>query len=435
MTGFYPGRDRERLQRTVPDFDLRKDQMPVPTLGGGVRHARSSSKTEGRPASLAPRVGDLENQDGTNMSKTQDKSDRKRSVAMPTRPKLGIDSPINELEDYVRACAMSGMYPERTYLSFGLRLEFAYWRTFHRYPSPTETEHEQILALVEKSSKQLSRYFAGAEVPFRVVQRLAVASGVPIEWLAGDDLRLNDDRTETARIEGSARLGSENLGPVVDGWWAEVQNVAERRLSMSRNIDKAAAETEPSPPNDVEDSKRRFLKPHNENDPLPPGAVLIPRFNVRAAAGAGALALAEDISSYFAVERDWLRRTLPGWAPPNAQIGLVEVTGDSMYPTLMDGDLVVAVGNPPERVVDNGGIFFVRHNGHLRVKRLHVDMSSGDISLISDNQRYPVEVIRRVHQEHELQVLAAVFVRVGKLQQWPGAGDAIASRVDSYWRE
>ena len=149
---------------------------------------------------------------------------------------------------------------------------------------------------------------------------------------------------------------------------------------------------------------------------LPDGMVEIPRFNVRAAAGAGALALTEDVGSYFTVERDWLRRTLPGWAPRNAEVGILEVDGDSMYPTLDEAELVMAVREPPQRIIDAGGIFVVLHHGHLRVKRVHMDMRSGDITLISDNRNYPPEVVLRERQEFDLRILALVFARIGKLR-------------------
>ena len=144
--------------------------------------------------------------------------------------------------------------------------------------------------------------------------------------------------------------------------------------------------------------------------------VQVPRFNVRAAAGAGALTLTENVSSYFAVERDWLRRSLPRWAGPNAVVGILEGSGDSMEPTIRNGDLIMAVQDPPQEAVDHGGIFLVLHHGQLRIKRLHIDMRSGDISLISDNTRYPVEVVARDRLEFELQVLAQVFFAGGNLR-------------------
>jgi len=149
---------------------------------------------------------------------------------------------------------------------------------------------------------------------------------------------------------------------------------------------------------------------------FPEHMVQIPRFDVRAAAGAGALALHERVSSYFAVEREWLRRSLPSWAGANAVVGILEGSGDSMEPTIRDGDLVMAVRDPPEYVVDRGGVFLVLHHGHLRIKRLQVDMRSGDISLISDNTRYAPEVVPKDRLEFDLQILAQIFFAGGRLR-------------------
>jgi len=149
---------------------------------------------------------------------------------------------------------------------------------------------------------------------------------------------------------------------------------------------------------------------------MPAGSVMIPRFDVRAAAGAGSLALTEDVSSYFAFERAWLQRALPRWAGPNSVVGILEGSGDSMEPTIRDGDLIMAVREPPEWAVDAGGIFVVLHHGQLRIKRLQVDMRSGDVTLISDNTRYAPETVARDRLEFDLNVLAQVFFSGGRLR-------------------
>lgn len=158
----------------------------------------------------------------------------------------------------------------------------------------------------------------------------------------------------------------------------------------------------------------------DNNDAVPPGnhdwGVRLPRYEIRAAAGPGSVALTESVSSYFTVEREWLRRMLPGWAAGNAQVGVLEGSGDSMEPTIRDGDLVMAVRDPPEFAVERGGVFLLLHHNHLRIKRLHVDMKSGDIALISDNARYPVEVVPMDRLEFDLKILAQIFFAGGRLR-------------------
>lgn len=151
-------------------------------------------------------------------------------------------------------------------------------------------------------------------------------------------------------------------------------------------------------------------------DHWPDHQVIVPRFDVRAAAGSGALVLTENVSSYFTVDREWLRRALPSWAGSNAVVGILDGAGDSMEPTIRDGDLVMAVQDPPASAIDRGGVFVVLHHDHLRIKRLQIEMRSGDISLISDNPRYAVETVPFNRIEFDLHVLAQVFFAGGRLR-------------------
>jgi repressor LexA len=117
------------------------------------------------------------------------------------------------------------------------------------------------------------------------------------------------------------------------------------------------------------------------------GAVPIPRLDIGASAGSGALADAE-------AQRAGLR------FPPALlrQIGvraeaasMIRVTGDSMEPTLVDGDEILVDGDR-RRVDARGGIFVVRVEGELLVKRLRPAV--GGIDLVSDNPAYPVRFAR-----------------------------------------
>lgn len=120
---------------------------------------------------------------------------------------------------------------------------------------------------------------------------------------------------------------------------------------------------------------------------LAAGAILLPRFEVRASAGAGALVPAEDVAEHFAVGRDWLRRNLPPWAPLNAEVGVLDGSGDSMEPTIRDGDTLMIVRGVEWRIVERGGIFVFSLDDRLLLKRLQV-MASGDLRIISDNPHY-----------------------------------------------
>lgn len=69
---------------------------------------------------------------------------------------------------------------------------------------------------------------------------------------------------------------------------------------------------------------------------------------------------------------------------PNLKlIRAIEVEGDSMYPTLKDGDYVVIEENSN---FSGDGIYVLQYDGVLLVKRLQADIDG--IEILSDNQSY-----------------------------------------------
>lgn len=82
----------------------------------------------------------------------------------------------------------------------------------------------------------------------------------------------------------------------------------------------------------------------------------------------------------------------------------VRVTGDSMEPTLYDGDKVLFVDGY-ERIVD-GAVYAISFCGDMRLKRLY-RKANGGIIIHSDNPRYPDETI-----EPEEQDLLRIYGRV-----------------------
>jgi DNA-binding phage protein len=115
----------------------------------------------------------------------------------------------------------------------------------------------------------------------------------------------------------------------------------------------------------------------------------IPRYDVRASAGPGAIVPFEDIDGtrqFVAFRTEWLRRI--GVNPKTAEV-LVAV-GDSMEPTIRDGDLLL-IDRSIDRVVDNG-IYVLVIAGMVLLKRLQT-RRDGSAVLKSDNARYDDEVV------------------------------------------
>jgi hypothetical protein len=111
----------------------------------------------------------------------------------------------------------------------------------------------------------------------------------------------------------------------------------------------------------------------------------IPRLEVRASAGAGAIGGDESAASHIGFEEEWLRR-LSGGKP--SDLSVIKVQGDSMWPTLSDGDdILVNAGDGANRLRD--GIYVLRRDETLLVKRIALSPAARRIAIKSDNDAYP----------------------------------------------
>ena len=116
-----------------------------------------------------------------------------------------------------------------------------------------------------------------------------------------------------------------------------------------------------------------------------PGLRPVPRLDVAASAGPGAEAGEERPLGQIAFDRAWLRRMGIAGA---AQLSMIRVQGDSMAPTLSDGDeILVDRGDGGDRVRD--GIYVIRMEDVLVVKRVAVNPAARRLSVRSDNAAYP----------------------------------------------
>ncbi len=112
--------------------------------------------------------------------------------------------------------------------------------------------------------------------------------------------------------------------------------------------------------------------------------VTVPQYDLGASAGPGALPEDERARSHLAFDSKWLRRL----ANDPKQLSMIRVEGDSMLPTLSDGDeILVDRGDGPERLRD--GIYVLRMEGALIVKRLALNPAARRVAVKSDNPAYP----------------------------------------------
>lgn len=119
-----------------------------------------------------------------------------------------------------------------------------------------------------------------------------------------------------------------------------------------------------------------------ETPSLGPDFVMVPKYNVQASAGAGALQNRENVVDFLAFQEQWVRRELR--VDPR-HLALITAVGDSMEPTIRAGDLLL-VDTAINRFVDDA-IYIVAVGGHILVKRVQLFMH-GAVIVKSDNPAY-----------------------------------------------
>lgn len=122
------------------------------------------------------------------------------------------------------------------------------------------------------------------------------------------------------------------------------------------------------------------------DDPDAQFGALIPvaRVSVRASAEPGTTPDEETVRPYFAFDPAWLK-SLTG--SPAAQLSVIRVEGDSMAPLLSAGDdILVDLADAGGRLRD--GIYVLRVDGTLLVKRLAIHPVGRRVTVQSDNPAY-----------------------------------------------
>ena len=113
--------------------------------------------------------------------------------------------------------------------------------------------------------------------------------------------------------------------------------------------------------------------------------VPVPRLDVGASAGPGRFAEDEGAHAHVAFDARWLRRLAAG---DPARLSMIRVEGDSMVPTLADGDeILVDLGDAGDRLRD--GIYVLRMEDALLVKRIALGPARERLSVSSDNPACP----------------------------------------------
>jgi phage repressor protein C with HTH and peptisase S24 domain len=129
----------------------------------------------------------------------------------------------------------------------------------------------------------------------------------------------------------------------------------------------------------------------------------VPRLTVGASAGGGASSEGEDVCGTIRFAPRWLR----SMGLQAGMLSAIAVTGDSMEPTLRDGDEIL-VDRTPSPLRD--GIHVVRLEDNLLVKRIDTGRP-GVVVLLSDNPVYaPLEC-----RPGDVQVIGRVVWKGGRI--------------------
>lgn len=137
--------------------------------------------------------------------------------------------------------------------------------------------------------------------------------------------------------------------------------------------------------------------------------IKIPRYEVSASAGGGSLISSEQLVDYLAFNPEWLANA-KGITPGN--LALITVIGDSMVPTIQDGDLIL-IDTTLGRFKSDA-IYVIQQGDRLWVKRVQYRLD-GTIIIKSDNAANYSEEIFSNDQLDGLRIIGRVVWRGGNL--------------------
>ena len=121
-----------------------------------------------------------------------------------------------------------------------------------------------------------------------------------------------------------------------------------------------------------------------EREPPRDDFAYVKKLRVVLSAGGGSLEIDETAEHVYAFRKSYLKTI-----GPIDKMYLMEVRGDSMEPTLADGDLVLI---DTSRRKIRPGIFALRIDNEAYIKRLQ-PLGGGRLSVISDNRLYPPQTL------------------------------------------
>lgn len=198
--------------------------------------------------------------------------------------------------------------------------------------------------------RALNNYLAGRMPKAEVRKRICAAYGVSPMWLfqGRGAMFMSEKMGDTSPVVGQDLCQQVEIVTRNDGAMGDTSPIWNRRQSALCGASPDGIQT-----------------------------IYVPKVEARLSAGTGSLEVSDNIKGYFGFRSDWLRRK---GCP--SQMVLMVVTGDSMRPTLENGDM--ALINLAQTEVISGGIYAVGLEDSVVVKRL--ERLPGKLVLVSDNR-------------------------------------------------
>jgi len=194
--------------------------------------------------------------------------------------------------------------------------------------------------------------------------------------------------------------------------WSKHTNQIARVLGVSPQwlADGTGPERPASPLGDTDvkggDTAQPILAWDSPDDLPENDYVLVQRVRVKPAAGEGTVVFEEEQGPPLAFSTRWIKRL----GLKRKDLYVVEAQGDSMEPTIVDGD-VIMMDAGSTRVID-GSIYVLRYADELKVKRLY-QRYDGSLIIRSDNaNKYPEETVPP-STGNQVDVLGRVVWRAG----------------------
>ncbi len=186
---------------------------------------------------------------------------------------------------------------------------------------------------------------------------------------------------------------------------------------------------------------RLLTHPEDDHAPAAPAIELdagdyrVLGLSKRAGAGGPVINHDDEDALRLAFRADWLRQLCGTAEITEDRAFLVEVAGDSMEPTIMDGAVVLAHRWRPTPTFENGAIYVLKekptaNESGLIVKRLTLDRAIEGLIVASDNAAYGPYVLPIRGEQLQDIVMGRVFWVSQRIESRPGARGAIALAKD-----